>query len=359
MNQKESFWKGKRVLVTGHTGFVGSWLCTVLKNFGADITGFALKEESGSLYERIKIELGINSVYADLRNIDDVRQCIQQVKPDTIFHIAAVAFLKDCFLDPERAYTSNVNGTINLFQAINEYGEKCRIVVASSDKVYRNVNQKMYLFKEEDPLGGSDTYSASKTCEDIIAQSFFDSYLFNKSMSLCIVRPSNIIGGGDGSTTRLIPSLYFNFSHGLEPEIRNPDSVRPWQNILDIVDAYLTLAEYCEEGCSIFNVGPELDGIKTVGEIVEYVRRLYRKKEKVAIKDISFDSDEKMYSSNQVKEKIYLGLSIDKIKKDVGWSPKRTLEESLDEIYEFYELDKEENIYRICQKQIERYYGGM
>ncbi len=339
--------KNKRILVTGHTGFVGAWLSAVLSHLGYDVVGFSLPEEEGALYGKISDKFAIKSIYGDLRNKESVDDLISDVCPDIVFHIAAFGFVKECFDNPDRAYSSNVRGTLNLLEAISKMDKPCRIIIASSDKVYKNAGVDAYLFSEEDPLGGTDPYSASKTCEDILAQSHFDSYLASKGCSLCIVRPSNILGGGDHNMNRLIPSIYYNLSNGRAPEIRNPDSVRPWQNIFDIVDAYITLAERVDEGCKIYNVGPESDGIKTVGQIASYVSGLYGLDYKESI------------DKTDVKEKGYLGLSIDKIKNEIGWKPRRTLEETLTEIYEFYSKDNGENTFEICRSQIKKYYDAV
>lgn len=164
------FWKNKRVLVTGHTGFVGSWLSCVLKKMGAEVTGFSLKEDAGSLYGKIKDELGICNVYGDLRDAKAVKSCMEDCNPEIVFHIAAFGFLKECYDDPQRAYASNVQGTLNLFEAIKESSSVKSGIVASSDKVYLNTGLDAYLFTENDSLGGSDTYSASKTCEDMLVR---------------------------------------------------------------------------------------------------------------------------------------------------------------------------------------------
>lgn len=335
-----------KILVTGHTGFVGTWLSVVLDYMNYDVTGFSLPEEEGALFGKIKDKLNIKSIYGDLRDKSSVYRLIEETKPDVIFHIAAFGFVKECFTDPERAYSSNVIGTLQLFEAVRSMEKPCRIIVASSDKVYCNSGFDAYLFEENDLLGGTDPYSSSKTCEDLLAQSYFDSYLDSKGCSLCIVRPSNILGGGDHNMSRLIPSIYYNLGMGKAPEIRNPDSVRPWQNIFDIIDAYLTLSERVEKGCSIYNVGPEPDGIKTVGEIATYVSGLYGMK---------FDEENRVDS--EVKEKGYLGLSIEKIKREIGWKPKRTLEQTLDEIYDFYSCDDGNNTYELCISQIENYFN--
>ena len=334
-----------KVLVTGHTGFVGTWLSAVLDYLKCDVTGFSLPEDMGALYGKIKDNLRINSEYGDLRDKEVIEKIVNYVNPDIIFHIAAFGFVKECYDNPDRAYSSNVIGTLNLYEAVRKMNKPCRIIVASSDKVYLNNGVDAYLFKEEDTLGGADPYSSSKTCEDLLSQSYYDSYLVSQGCSMCIVRPSNILGGGDHNMNRLIPSIYYNLSNGRAPEIRNPDSVRPWQNIFDIVDAYITLAERIDEGCKIYNVGPETGGIKTVGEIASYVSSLY-----------GIDYKESIDNGSDVKEKGYLGLSIEKIKNEIGWNPKRKLEETLTEIYEFYTRDNGKNTFEICRSQIEKYY---
>ncbi len=338
----------RRILVTGHTGFVGTWMCAVLGYFGCDVVGFSLPEEDGALFGRVKDKLPVKSVYGDLRDKEAVESLIQGEKPDVIFHIAAFGFVKECFDDPDRAFSSNVQGTLNLFEAVRKLNKPCRIVVASSDKVYKNSGLEKYLFKEDDPLGGTDPYSCSKTCEDLLSQSCFESYLASNGGSMCIVRPSNILGGGDHNMNRLIPSIYHNLGLGKMPEIRNPDSVRPWQNIFDIIDAYLTVADEFDSGCHIYNVGPETDGIKTVGEIASYVSNLY---------GTEFNAGFESKSAFASHEKAFLGLSIDKIKAELKWQPKRTLEQTLEEIYYFYNHDNGNNTYDICMSQIKNYYN--
>ncbi len=339
------FWNKRKVLVTGHTGFVGSWLCMALKYFNASVTGFSLPEEQNSLYERLKPELKINNIYGDLRDASAIKECIQECRPEVVFHIAAFGFVKECFEDPDRAYSTNVQGTLNLLHTIRDMNSRCRIVVASSDKVYLNNGKDRYLFKEEDPLGGSDPYSASKTCEDILAQGYYESYLSDGERSLCIVRPSNILGGGDHNINRLIPGIYHSLKHGLKPQIRNPASVRPWQNVLDMTDAYLTLAVRDEKGCTVYNVGPEQEGIKTVGEISQYIMGLYGEA-----------GQGKREDASAVREKAYLGLSIDKIKQEAAWKPRRSLKDTLNEIYEFHRNDRGVSTYQLCLSQIEKYY---
>lgn len=344
------FWTGKKVLVTGHTGYVGTWLSLVLQLSGANTIGFSLPEEEESLYSRIKNQIHIETYYGDLRDKECIKECVREKRPDIFFHLAAYGFVQECFADPERAYSVNVQGTLNMLNAIRETDSVQCVIIASSDKVYRNEGLEGYLFKETDPLGGIDTYSASKTCEDILAQSFFQTYLEDAGVSMCILRPSNILGPGDFHMNRLVPSIFNAYLDNRKPEIRNPGSVRPWQNILDVTDAYLCVAErmFESEGLAIYNVGPEENGICTTGQIADFIGTLFENK-------IGADKEPRdSIDSVRVREQEYLGLDITKIKKDLDWIPRRTLQETLKEIYQFI-LDDDDH-YTRCVKLIEEYY---
>lgn len=340
-----SFYKGKRVLVTGHTGFVGVWLSMILKYFGADVCGMALPEEEGSLFERVKDYINVPEVLYDLRDYANVEKVLDCFKPEIVIHLAAFGFIQECLADPLRAFSTNVDGTINLLNAINNCECVKSIIIFSSDKVYRNVGD-IRLFSEEDELGGIDPYSASKTCEDITAESFYETYFKNKEIGMVIVRPSNILGGGDHHDNRLIPSIFNNMMNGQRMMIRHPDSVRPWQSILDVCDAVLLLAEkaYTDRKLSIYNVGPNPSGVKSVKEIVEIVA------------DICCSCDSIMDSegSTETHEHSFLGLSIAKIERELNWKPKHDLETILKNVYECYNV--KDDIYNVCMGQIEEYY---
>lgn len=347
MNQ---FWKGKRVLVTGHTGFVGAWMCVVLQELGAEVYGYALQEEEGALYGKIKKHLKLHNTYGDIREYADLVKCVEACKPQVVIHLAAYGFLKRCHDNPQRAYETNVNGTLNLMQALNGLHEdRMTIVVISSDKVYENKECENILFKEDDCLGGIDTYSCSKTCEDMLARSFYATYFDKERTSMVTIRPSNIIGGGDHNITRLIPSIFVSIKQGKEISLRNPDATRPWQSVLDAVDAYLTLAEKSYRDMvgneAVYNVGPEDVNIRTVGEIAEIL---------CEYEGNQVATCEQMIKN--IKEYQYLGLSIEKIVNEIGWKPKMTIEETLHEAYDFFVKDNGEvDTYDICREQVRNY----
>ena len=349
-NRLQNFYKDKKVLVTGHTGFVGAWLCVTLDFLGADVIGFSLKEEENSLYKKIKSNLRLENYYGDLRDIDEIRECIEKSQPDIVFHLAAYGFIHECNNNPHMAFSSNIMGTVNLLEVIRNNQSIKDIVIASSDKVYRNDDMAPQLFNERDSLGGIDPYSCSKTCEDLIVQSYFTTYLKNQRKSVTILRPSNIVGGGDHNISRLIPSIISNIENNERIEIRNPEAIRPWQYILDAVDAYVVTANksWNTSSIQIYNIGPTPENIRSVGEIVD-------------ILFMSAKGMKSIYSSASnsefLLEKKYLGLDIEKIKETIGWKPRKKLEETMCDTYNFYKEWNHNNSYELCRKYISAYYN--
>lgn len=348
----QKFWRDKRVLVTGHTGFVGTWLCITLKIMGAQVIGFSLPEEPESLYHKIKHNLNIKSYYGNLNNKSEIEACIVEAKPDIIYHLAAFGFINECFDNPEKAYHTNVIGTFNLLNAVKNHTFIKSIVIASSDKVYKNQDQTIDFFEETSPLGGIDTYSCSKTAQDMLAQSFFQTYLQTQDINMIILRPSNILGGGDHNKKRLIPYILESLIQGNKPEIRNPNAIRPWQHILDMVDAYLKVVQSYYESIPnlyIYNVGPKKENIVSVEELV-----------KILLRFCDTVSSYKIDGSNTMVTKIehtFLGLSIKKIESDLGWQPKKNIQSTLYDTYMFELQKKEFGEYHLCMEQIKQYYN--
>lgn len=346
----KTFYKGKKVLVTGHTGFVGSWLCVALKYFGADIVGLSLEEEKGSIYEQLKEDIKVTNYYVNLCDSHKVINCIEKEKPEIVFHIAAYGFVKECMQNPVRAYESNVIGTINLLQSICESECIKKIVVASSDKVYQNANMNDHAFTEDEKLGGDDPYSCSKTCEDMIVQSYFTTYLQQRNIGVIILRPSNILGGGDHNKTRLIPSIVDSVRKGEVPKIRNPEAVRPWQDILDVIDAYLYSGMLINSGeLKIYNVGPDKNQIRTVGEITKtFIDIAWQEKKS--------ERFEAKTNNNDVLEHECLRLNSDKIFVEAGWKPRVKIEDTFAKILNFEEERDKDSLLNIMTNDIFRYY---
>ncbi len=346
-----NFWKNKRVLVTGHTGFVGTWLCMVLEHFGAHVIGFSLKEEEKSLYSIVKSKLSVENYYGDLTVKNDIEKCIKNSKPEIVFHLAAYGFIRECMNDPEQAFLTNIMGTVYLMEIIGKSTSIRSIILASSDKVYKNVDAENVRFDEEDSLGGKDPYSCSKTCEDMVLQSYFNSNLVQSEVNASILRLSNILGGGDHNSNRLIPSMLNSISMGILPDIRNPQSIRPWQHILDATDAYLYVGKmnYLRKisPMQIYNVGPNEKEVISVGEIAEIFLELSKHTE---LEKTSICND-----NNTIEHK-FLGLNSEKINSELNWHPKKSIYETLEDVYQFFVESSCFDVYSICKKQIDDYY---
>lgn len=346
----KDFWKNKKVLVTGHTGFVGTWLILTLQYLGADVFGISLKEDENSLYARVKDKLKIKNMYVDLRDKASVNGCVEAVRPDIVFHLAAFGFIQECFQDPERAYSTNVIGTMNLLEVLKDIAGIKTIIVASSDKVYKNTDENVQCFTEKDSLGGIDPYSCSKTGEDLLTQSYYHTYFKQNDIGMAILRPSNILGGGDHNHNRLIPHILDCIKNKVPLDIRNPQSVRPWQHILDMIDAYLFVAEYSWDkgGLDIFNIGPKSEQIITVGEIADILLEISGQE-----KQIKFGTINK---KNTNIEHSFLGLSIDKIFEELKWEPQKTIYDTLYDVWRFKQDELLSDSYEACINQIQQYY---
>ncbi|EOS75949.1 CDP-glucose 4,6-dehydratase [Lachnospiraceae bacterium 10-1] len=342
------FIKNKKVLITGHTGFVGAWLCVILDYFGADVIGFSLQEEEGSLYEKIKNNIKIKSYYGDIVNIDELEKCMDENRPEIVIHNAAFVFILKCEKDPYQTYATNVMGTVNLLEIIRKREYVRHLIGVSSDKVYKNLDNEKVLFSETDALDGGEPYSCSKTCQDLIIQSYYNTYFKQNMIGVSLFRPSNMIGGGDHNKIRLIPSIINSIKNNETLELRNPAAIRPWQDILDVMDAYLNVLihNWGKGKLNIYNLGPTEENICSVLEIVKIIENIKADRDRLGIVQAQTDNI----------EKTYLGLSIDKIKENEAWMPRKGLEESLRDLYSFYENDMGYNAYELMIKDIKSYY---
>lgn len=347
-----NFYKGKKVLVTGHTGFKGSWLCCVLNYLGAKVMGYSLPPETDSLYEQIEGDKIVTSFYGYLEDLDFLRKTIREFCPEIIIHLAAFGFMNECFKDPHRAYSSNVMGTVNLLEVIRECDFVKSVVVVSTDKVYANKDDGS-IYSEEDLLGGFSPYSCSKTCMELVVKDYYDNYFKSKEphIGIAVVRASNVLAGGDHIQSRLIPTILNSIDAGVEVEIRNPNQTRPWQSVLDALDAYLSLGRLLydnpDEYSEAWNIGPTIEGIKSVGWIFNKMESYFNGLEM------------KSLNSFEVHESETLGLDISKSLSRLDWYPKLSLDSVLELIVDFYkECKTGEKLKKICDKQINQYYGG-
>jgi CDP-glucose 4,6-dehydratase len=243
-----SFWKGRKVFVTGHTGFKGGWLCLWLDSLGANVVGYALEPPTNhSLFEQAKIAGVTPTIYADVRNFSHLKSALAEHRPEIVLHMAAQSVVRQGYDDPIETYSSNVMGTVNLLQAIRELKQPCVVVNVTSDKCYAN-REVVWGYREEEPMGGHDPYSNSKGCSELVTSAFRDSFFppsnfANHGVALGSARAGNAIGGGDWTRDQLIPDLFRAFLAGKSCLIRNPSAIRPWQFVLEPLRGYLALAE--------------------------------------------------------------------------------------------------------------------
>lgn len=329
--KNRKFYRGKRVFVTGHTGYKGAWLTAILHELGAEMTGYALAAPDGSMFQKMSGERLAHSVEGDVRDYDSLKDALLKSQPEIVLHLAAQAIVNDCFLNPRYAYETNVMGTVNLFEAIRECPSVKSVVIITTDKVYENKGDGA-VYVEGDPLGGVDPYSSSKTCMEYITDTYKRSYLQTdkRCVGVSTVRASNVLGGGDYVQSRLIPSILNSIAEGKPIELRHPHQTRPWQSMMDALNGYLTIGrlmyEEPEKYSSQWNIGPTKDGIKDVLWVVEQMRKHYESAEYVVRE--AFD----------VKESQTLGLDITKSLRELDWEPLLSCDKMLYNIVEFYKM---------------------
>lgn len=272
-----TFWHGRRVLVTGHTGFKGSWLSLWLSSLGADVAGFSDTEEyPGGLYQRAGLSDLVKGYIGDVRNYEDVLEAMLQHRPQVVFHLAAQSLVRPSYARPAETYAINVLGTMHVLDAIREVGDVRAVVNVTSDKCYEN-QEWVWGYRESDRLGGHDPYSSSKGCAEIATasyrRSFFPAHTYNgHQVGLASARAGNVIGGGDWADERLVPDLFRAWSQGAMVNIRSPDATRPWQHVLEPLSGYMRLAEllYADgpRYAEAWNFGPSVESVCSVRHLV-------------------------------------------------------------------------------------------
>lgn len=268
-----AFWRGRRVLVTGHTGFKGGWLSLWLQSMGADVCGFALPPATAPAFFHVAdVARGMRSVLGDVRDHEKLRQTLAAARPEIVLHLAAQPLVPCSYAEPVETFSTNVMGTVNLLEACRYQPELKAVVVVSSDKCYENQEQ-LWGYRETDPMGGHDPYSASKGCTEVVVASYRRSFLAARGVALASARAGNVIGGGDWTPSRLVPDVLAAFAREEAVVLRNPDAIRPWQHVLEPLAGYLLLAqrlfEYGEAFAEGWNFGPDEADARTVAWIVD------------------------------------------------------------------------------------------
>ena len=348
-----NFYKGKKIFITGHTGFKGSWLTKALLEMGAQITGYSNSIEETSLYNMTGMETKINSVLGDIRDLNNLKLEIKKFEPEIVIHMAAQALVRASYEDPVYTYETNVMGTVNLFEAIKNVTSIKSVLNVTTDKVYEN-KEWAIGYSENDIICGRDPYSNSKSCSELITFSYKKSYFnFEGSPAISTARSGNVIGGGDFSNNRIIPDCVKYASEAKNIVVRNPKSIRPYQHVLDCIYGYLLLMkeQYEDkslEGC--YNFGPEDDNIISTGELVDLFCNCW-------------GNDQKSTSmlSEGPHEANFLKLNSLKSKTVLGWNPKWNIESAILKTVEWskaYFLDKDtEKANKIMVNQIIEYFG--
>ncbi len=349
-----SFWKGRKVLVTGHTGFKGSWLSLWLDALGANVTGYALDPPTQpNLFQQADIGSTVHSIRADIRDFPQLKSTVAECRPDVVIHMAAQSVVHRGYEDPIETYSSNVMGTVNLLEALRQVKQPCVVVNVTSDKCYAN-REWVWGYRENEPMGGRDPYSNSKGCAELVTEAYRESFfppeaLDRHGVALASARAGNAIGGGDWTSDQLIPDLIRAFLAGKPCLIRNPSAIRPWQFVLEPLRGYLMLAERLSGDAPRFasgwNFGPADADAKPVSWIADKLAASWGKQ-------ASWTQD----SATHPREAHALKLDASKAGACLGWHPVLPLKLALEWIVEWYRaFQNGDDLRRLTEAQILRY----
>jgi CDP-glucose 4,6-dehydratase len=343
-----SFWNGRRVLITGHSGFKGGWLSLLLQREGADVAGLSLPPETDpSLFHTARVDGAVESRFGDIRSAEFVNETISELEPEVVFHLAAQALVRRGYADPAGTFATNVLGTVNVFEAVRRTPSVRAVVNITSDKCYEN-REAIWAYREYDPMGGSDPYSSSKGCAELVARAYRRSFF--KDTPLVSARAGNVLGGGDWSQDRLVPDCIRAFQRNEQVLVRNPESLRPWQHVLDPLSGYMLVAEQMLSGQNLeagYNFGPSGEQIHQVAEVVSAVVRRWGG-------GASWARDPKP----PLPESNLLLLDSTLARRTLGWRPRLDFEECIEWTIEWYQRQLSgEDMHTFTYRQIEQYWS--
>lgn len=346
----QSFYRGKRVFITGHTGFKGSWLCKILTNLGAEVTGYSLNPPTNpNLFDTANIGADIHSVIGDIRDYDSLKKAFDDAKPEIVLHLAAQPIVRDSYKMPAYTYETNVMGTVNILECVRQSDCVKSFLNVTTDKVYEN-KEWQWGYRENEPLDGFDPYSNSKSCSELVTHSYKNSFFADGRVAISTARAGNVIGGGDFANDRIIPDCVRALEKGEDIVVRNPYSTRPYQHVLEPLYAYLMIAKAQYEDVKFadyYNVGPDECDCVTTGELVDlFVKYTDRKIKRV-------DRSEE----NAVHEANFLKLDCSKLKSVFAWKPHWHVTDAVEKTVEWSQvwLDKG-NVRKCMDEQIKKFF---
>jgi CDP-glucose 4,6-dehydratase len=347
------FWNGKKVFLTGHTGFKGSWFSIFLNLLGAKVAGYSLKPNANpNLHDLAKLDKEIyKNIFGDIRDYSKLKNSIKKFSPDFVVHMAAQPLVRESYANPKYTYEVNTLGTVNILNILNEIKFIKSALIITTDKVYSDNNKKNY-YEESDILGGFDPYSNSKSCAELVVDSYNRSFFEKKNIFLATARAGNVIGGGDFSKDRILPDYIRALLKNERLILRSPNSIRPWQHVIDPLYGYLLLLMklYKKEVITSngFNFGPKKSNNKSVNDVINLINRDFNNSVRVI---------KKVDSSNNYHESKILMLNSDKSKKILNWQTKYNLEQSIKlTSFWFKEFFAKKNILNLTQNQITNYF---
>mgnify|MGYP000577784584 FL=1 len=350
----KDFWKNKKVLITGDSGFKGAWLTLALHSVGAKIQGLSSSDLNNNteLFQALNISKISNTLDIDIRDQHAVNEIFEQFQPEIVFHLAAQPLVRESYVDPVATYGVNLMGTLNILEAIRKSSSIKSATLVTTDKCYKN-NEWEWGYRENDPLGGHDPYSSSKACAEILIQSYQKSFFYDlkNSPGISSVRAGNVIGGGDFSPDRLVPDLYRAITSKNKLLLRNPLATRPWQHVLEPIAGYIKVAEDLFKSGAVannsWNFGPTLSDVRSVEEVSELFCSSW------GVSNI-LDYD----NSEQPHEASLLSLDISKAFFKLNWSPKWSLENAIERTAKWYQyFDEKKDILNLSYQQIDEYFS--